>query len=765
MGYAMQGWKLARGRIARFDLEDQEIERTIERLCSGSARKVTSYKLVFLLSLLHSLDETDRRGRLSFSAIFARFARLYWVLVVEHGLRQCDASRRPSAVETALLDAFSGLGGAASLAALPRSIQDDIEKSVRFAGKKYVVGALYGDFRGSIYQFDLVDEYVKWNPAVLAYFRSNRSRLLAQTTSALGSLIARFNQLDNDEVLEIVRHAGERLYLDGTRRDDDQQLTPLSTAVGTHWKEDAGAAAPPGLSPQLSGLPVRAVISSLNIVSRLERAGYSTLGSLERLGHDEISRIDGLGQRTGRAVLETIEAIRSGRLDPTLSAARSIEEELILLVDRSGSLDVGRHVGILEDYYGLRGGAALTLEEIGEKLSISRERVRQLKAQVEEGVEDVLKWLHSRVLHASRVAIHQLGGLATFSELGVAITEVVPAGDYNPERFCRWLIARAHHPSLCNFGEDLVVGPPLGWERLERGVQSAEVLLSESRCVGVKELAAKLRTEWPDLHPELLPHHADVIASISGVRIMPGYYATSAWSRADWSEFVIESAGCPLHYREVAARVNRLAPTEYSEVGFNGTLNSDPRFVRVGAGDFALTCWGAKPYGRFDEVIERYLRDRADAAHEEEITADLLRTYTVTASTVTAMLHVVPGRFVHFGGGYWGLAEKSYQNDPAMEDRIVGILAGSSPQSAKDVHQKLTVALAGKGAVPSIEDVSRALYVSKRVVRHGVIPPQRFRCAESESAEAVRKAATQDVEDAPDDSTPTAENFFDALSW
>jgi hypothetical protein len=74
----------------------------------------------------------------------------------------------------------------------------------------------------------------------------------------------------------------------------------------------------------------------------------------------------------------------------------------------------------------------------------------------------------------------------------------------------------------------------------------------------------------------------------------------------------------------------------------------------VGAGDFVLASTGIQAYGRFDEVIERYLREAGEPVHEEQIARDLLRSYTVTRNTLAAMLRFEPGRFRHVGGGYWG---------------------------------------------------------------------------------------------------------------
>ena len=56
-----------------------------------------------------------------------------------------------------------------------------------------------------------------------------------------------------------------------------------------------------------------------------------------------------------------------------------INESLRQDIEKSLSLLTDREAGVISYYFGLGGNAILTLEEIGEKFDLTRERVRQIK--------------------------------------------------------------------------------------------------------------------------------------------------------------------------------------------------------------------------------------------------------------------------------------------------------------------------------------------------------------------------------------------------
>jgi len=70
-------------------------------------------------------------------------------------------------------------------------------------------------------------------------------------------------------------------------------------------------------------------------------------------------------------------------------------ESLSREIDRSLSTLTSREADVLRDFYGLNGKTALTLEEIGDKFGLTRERVRQIK---EKAIRRLKQGSRSRLL-------------------------------------------------------------------------------------------------------------------------------------------------------------------------------------------------------------------------------------------------------------------------------------------------------------------------------------------------------------------------------
>jgi hypothetical protein len=224
----------------------------------------------------------------------------------------------------------------------------------------------------------------------------------------------------------------------------------------------------------------------------------------------------------------------------------------------------------------------------------------------------------------------------------------------------------------------------------------------------------------------VLEAHVRLLLSTCAQEPLPNVFAAERWRKVDWAEWVLRDEGGPLHFHEVAVRVSRLTGKHYDEVGFNGVLNTDTRFARVGAGDFSLAEWGIQSYGRFDEVVERYLAERGQPEHEQRIIDDLLSMYTVQESTIMAMLNTHRDRFSHLGGGYWGLANVAYPVDPELELELAGQLANAGTSLTVDeLRRRVVFARKDTRPLPS-EAVLRVLYGSPKFQRVRTTSPARF---------------------------------------
>jgi hypothetical protein len=305
---------------------------------------------------------------------------------------------------------------------------------------------------------------------------------------------------------------------------------------------------------------------------------------------------------------------------------------------------------------------------------------------------------------------------------------------YDPAAYLAWLLPLVGDPSARFVEGDLLVGPPIGRTRYAAARRVLEERLAAHAPLRLSDAVTLIEPLWVQeegIGPEVLERHVRLLLSTCAQEQLPDVFAAERWRKVDWAEWVLRQEGGPLHFREVAARVSRLTGKPYDEVSFNGLLNTDPRFVRVGAGDFSLAEWGAQSYGRFDQVIERYLAKRGQPEHEQRIIDDLLSIYTVQASTVTAMLNTNRERFTHLGGGYWGLASVVYSADPELERHVAEQLAATgTPLSVDELRRRIVFARRDTQPLSS-EAVLRVLYISPKFRRLGTVSPARFTLAAS----------------------------------
>jgi hypothetical protein len=236
------------------------------------------------------------------------------------------------------------------------------------------------------------------------------------------------------------------------------------------------------------------------------------------------------------------------------------------------------------------------------------------------------------------------------------------------------------------FESALVVSSKISERELRDARDGLSAALRRAGTLMLTDVIDIVALAIPSLRVGEIDSIARCIVDMDGHEVLPGLYSPSKWHREDFAAFVLEHEGKPLHFSEIALRMESMNGMVVNPVGLNSMLNASAKFVRVGAGDFALSQWGVRRYNRFDEVIERYLASGRVAEHESRIRDDLLDEYTVAPTTVAAMLIMNRQTFMHYGGGFWGLAGYEPVIEPVLEKKLVDLLRiAQRPLSAIDI--------------------------------------------------------------------------------
>ena len=169
----MAGWSLKKGIITEYYVDEERIWSLFNFVFSDSSRKRNSYKFGFIKSLLDNIFNgsiTQNGIYYSYEELFSRFAENYWNLVVKYDLRQMRKDKRStySKIETIFISAVQNnpLLSTLEFECIDKKLRDKLIKQVVKECKKCVVGALYEDFDGIIYEFDSNKEGLILNHSV-----------------------------------------------------------------------------------------------------------------------------------------------------------------------------------------------------------------------------------------------------------------------------------------------------------------------------------------------------------------------------------------------------------------------------------------------------------------------------------------------------------------------------------------------------------------------------------------------------------------------
>ena len=288
-----------------------------------------------------------------------------------------------------------------------------------------------------------------------------------------------------------------------------------------------------------------------------------------------------------------------------------------------------------------------TLEQIGESLSITRERVRQL----EKSIIASLKYNpHSNLPHMDRIEdtftrlLKNLGNAAKIKDLGAKLSEV---NDH---------IHQSRIAFLGGLSSKFIVLKPD--EHHHHGICLADVhdhqdLRDEVSAVvkHITELGEPVSAH--NIHTNLqkhTPQHIHALASLSKkLSCLNKHWGLSHWpvvnpkNIRDKIFIVLKDNAKPMHFSKIAQSI-RESSFERNKVttqAIHNELIKDHRFILIGRGTYALKDWGYKK-GTVAEVIQEILGEAGEPVHRDEIVKRVLEKRQVKQTTILLNLQCKP---------------------------------------------------------------------------------------------------------------------------
>jgi len=265
-----------------------------------------------------------------------------------------------------------------------------------------------------------------------------------------------------------------------------------------------------------------------------------------------------------------------------------------------------------------------TLEAIGQKYSITRERIRQIENSALNTIRKSDEFIAEQAAFDElRDTLHSLGAVIGEQELLEQLGDdqtiqnhiyfLLVLGDHfkfhkeNENFKARWttddITLEKVHDALANLYEDLEDDEILSEsEIIDKLLQNIQAINEEHRDQEIakrwlrvsKKISPNPLNEWGKSHSKNV--------KVRGVK--------------DYAFLVMRKHGNPMHFREVADAITELFGKKTHPATTHNELIKDSRFVLVGRGKYGLREWGYKP-GVVKDVIKEILEKHGPLTRDD----------------------------------------------------------------------------------------------------------------------------------------------------
>lgn len=297
--------------------------------------------------------------------------------------------------------------------------------------------------------------------------------------------------------------------------------------------------------------------------------------------------------------------------------------------------------------YGIFNAKALTLEEIGKKYNITRERVRQVIREVLKKVQEKKDdQIFSKIRENVFLALQENSGImekeALLEKLGKGVSSEKAALNFFLE--CMDVVGKNEIKGELLSSFSLPDFDVEKWQVKKNIV--VEILKTQKKPLLLAELfkAIKNQEKEFDLSQETLLHYLEVSAEIRKNTF-------GKWGIAKWKEIspkgtreksymVLKEASKPLHFREIAKKIDHhnLNKKKTHAQTVHNELIKDENFVLVGRGIYALVEWGYRS-GTVKDVIEDILKKSEKLMNKDDVLSKVLEIRHVKKSTIVINLN------------------------------------------------------------------------------------------------------------------------------
>lgn len=290
-----------------------------------------------------------------------------------------------------------------------------------------------------------------------------------------------------------------------------------------------------------------------------------------------------------------------------------------------------------------------TLEQIGELLGITRERVRQLekailirlKINAEEGAMPLLTTVEKKVI----TELSDSGRVARITN----ITDRLLGKKSTNEQRSRLAFLAELAPQLTVVNENDHYYHAVGmgeYGNEKKAKENVDIIVKQIKTYGEPLTAEQLHDLLSFEHPSHIHAHATVSKNLAN---LGENWGLTKWPTVnpknirDKIYVILSENGKPLHFNEIANAIkdSSFKRRDVTTQAIHNELIKDKRFVLIGRGIYALDSWGFKK-GTVADIIASILKDSAEPLHRDEIVKRVLKSRHVKETTILLNLQSKP---------------------------------------------------------------------------------------------------------------------------
>ena len=342
------------------------------------------------------------------------------------------------------------------------------------------------------------------------------------------------------------------------------------------------------------------------------------------------------------------------------------------LISRGFAILSSRYNKVLTWRFGITGNIK-TLEQVGEELNITRERVRQIQSKAFQYLKDPIGRLKSYPNFKSYIEyfnylLSENHGVLSEGDLYQKILEdnITDIGKADlsgililtcelDQRFIYSKKQKYLALKSCPIGQIYPIF-----------AKSVEILIKKRAPISIHELTKEFKTtQYYDQNGKNLSDEfisACILANPEIEITSSGYLGLGKWSNSRTDELILalREIGQPAHYSDIAKKANSLLPLNQQATPriIHAHLSRFPDlFVRVGHGIFGLNEWGLHDDGNLANAAHRVLVSSGQVRHIKMIIEEVLKTWHVNPESIQMAVEN-DERFKKIGrGGLYGLTK------------------------------------------------------------------------------------------------------------